>query len=253
MHTRDLLSDLDRAIPFSGAEDWDPVGLQIGGKDRSIGKVAVCHEVTESVVATVEGTGFRTIVAYHPLLFNPTTSLTDGPTPEGRALRIAQAGVSVIVVHTAFDAAQPGTGDALANSLGLTVVDSFGGSSDGFGIGRIVVPDRALAATELGDLVRERLAASVRVADSHRPIERIALVPGSGASLIDEAIDVADALVTGDVSHHRARYAADGGLSIIDAGHAATERPGVEALYAVVSSITDEAVLLDDDPTPWRD
>lgn len=253
MRIEDLLCNLDEAIPFSGAEEWDPVGLQVGGSARAAGTVAVCHEITESVVGAVEDSGISTIVAYHPLLFTPTTSFVDGPTAEGRALRLVEAGVSVIVVHTAFDAATPGTGDALAEALGLTVVTAFGGIPDGTGIGRIVTPDRALDAAGLGALVRGRLGVGVRVADGQRPIERIALVPGSGSSLIDEAATLVDALVTGDVTHHHARFASDIGLSIVDTGHAASERPGVEALYAVVSNFVEEAVLLDDDPTPWRD
>ena len=39
-------------------------------------------------------------------------------------------------------------------------------------------------------------------------------------TLIGDAIGLADALVTGDVSHHRASAAADAGLTIVDAGHA---------------------------------
>jgi putative NIF3 family GTP cyclohydrolase 1 type 2 len=41
-------------------------------------------------------------------------------------------------------------------------------------------------------------------------------------------------LVTGDVSHHRAVSAVDQGLSIIDAGHIPTERPGMMALRAAL-------------------
>lgn len=67
-----------------------------------------------------------------------------------------------------------------------------------------------------------------------------------------EAAQIADVLITGDVSHHSASAAKAHGLMIIDAGHAATERPGIAALYAAVCEEVGEAIHLSDDPTPWE-
>ena len=248
----EFLSELDRSIPFGGAEAWDPVGLSIGDPAATVGSSAVCHEVTEAVIGALDGSEVDTLVSYHPLLFEPTTTLIDGPTPEGRAVRLVRSGVALIVVHTAFDAVRPGTGDALAGALDLDVVGSFG-AADGAPIGRLTEADRALSADELAEIVGTSLSVPVKVAEGGRRIRRIALVPGSGASLIGDAIGLADALVTGDVGHHRASAAADAGLTIVDAGHAATERPGIEALYSVVRGIVDDAVLLHEDPNPWKD
>ena len=62
----------------------------------------------------------------------------------------------------------------------------------------------------------------------------------------------ADVIVTGDVSHHRARAAIEVGMAVVDAGHAATERPGVARLYAAVSAALGGAVdLTDVDADPW--
>ena len=72
-------------------------------------------------------------------------------------------------------------------------------------------------------------------------------MPGSGSSYIGAAAAAgADVLVTGDVSHHRMVEASDRGLSIIDAGHVATERPGMRRLYDLVAGIVPEAVNLTD-------
>jgi putative NIF3 family GTP cyclohydrolase 1 type 2 len=43
--------------------------------------------------------------------------------------------------------------------------------------------------------------------------------------------------VSGDISHHRVVEANDGGVSIIDVGHAASERPGMRRLEALVAEI----------------
>jgi dinuclear metal center YbgI/SA1388 family protein len=86
-----------------------------------------------------------------------------------------------------------------------------------------------------------------------RPIERVAVIPGSGADFFEAAADAgADAVVTGDVTHHRARAALERGLAVIDPGHAATERPGVRRLRDWVGELgAPVRDLLALDPDPW--
>jgi dinuclear metal center YbgI/SA1388 family protein len=88
--------------------------------------VAVCHEATEGVVEAVESSPVDLLVSYHPLLFRPVRNLVAGPTAEGRALRLARAGVALAYVHTNFDMVPKGTADALADALGLQKREGFG-------------------------------------------------------------------------------------------------------------------------------
>lgn len=56
-------------------------------------------------------------------------------------------------------------------------------------------------------------------------IERVAVCPGSGESLIPAALDHgAQAFITGEMKHHEALGALDLGLSLVLAGHTQTER-----------------------------
>lgn len=76
---------------------------------------------------------------------------------------------------------------------------------------------------------------------------RVAVSPGAGDSRIAPAAALGcDVLVSGDISHHRMVEANDRGLSIIDAGHAATERPGIQRLHDLVGELvaTDEATII---------
>ena len=51
-------------------------------------------------------------------------------------------------------------------------------------------------------------------------VEKVALCPGAGGSVIEEAIHTgAKALVTGDISHHEGIDAVAQGMAVIDAGH----------------------------------
>lgn len=122
-------------------------------------------------------------------------------------------------------------------------------------VGRVGRLEAPATGGDLAALVADRLGGVVRAAgDPRRLIERAAVVPGSGGDFAAAASAAgADVLITGDVSHHRARAALDLGLSLVDPGHAATERPGIATLYAAVSRVVPVARHLEDlDPDPWR-
>ncbi|MPZ52372.1 MAG: Nif3-like dinuclear metal center hexameric protein [Acidimicrobiia bacterium] len=97
---------------------------------------------------------------------------------------------------------------------------------------------------QLVSVVMERLGSEgVRVAPLDGEVSAVAVVPGSGSSLIAAArASGADALVTGDMSHHAMVEANDAGLAVIDAGHAPTEKPGMRRLRRLVADIGPEYV-----------
>lgn len=102
----------------------------------------------------------------------------------------------------------------------------------GMGLGRLASPREALTAAELADRCKERLGAPARLAgDGLHHVQNVALCGGSGASLIPAALRArADVYVTGDVKHHQALDGVAAGLTVIDAGHHATELPFVSHL-----------------------
>ena len=62
-------------------------------------------------------------------------------------------------------------------------------------------------------------------------IARVAVCGGAGALLLGDVLAAgADAYVTSDVRHHEFLDAAARGLALLDAGHGATETPGMRAL-----------------------
>ncbi len=122
----DLLSSLEAVSPLAKAGGWDPVGLQIGDPVGAAQKVAVCHEVTGTVVTAAVEASTDLLISYHPLLFRATTRLVAGADAVGRAYALARHGVALAVVHTAFDVAPGGVADALAESLELVDVTPFG-------------------------------------------------------------------------------------------------------------------------------
>ena len=234
---------------------WDPVGIQLGDGNAMVKSIGVCHEVTEDVVAALEESPVDLLVSYHPLLFAKVNQIRAGRSAEARAFRLIRAGVNLLVTHTDFDAADGGTADSLADAIGLDGVQPFGEDTDeGLpAIGR--AGGFAGNLGELGSMVADVLGSSgLRVSgDPNTPLSAVAVVPGSGGGFVEAAADVADALLTGDVSHHNCVRALDLGLSIVDPGHSATERPGMVALVRMVRQVSDREVtdLTGFDPRPW--
>ncbi len=152
MNIAEVLSRLGRAAPWDKAADWDPVGLQLGDPTDGAQAVAVCHEVTESVVSRVEELGIDLLVTYHPLLFRPTSRITAGRSPAGRALRLIRAGTALAVAHTNLDVARGGVSDALAEDLGLADTTGFG-PVDGARLVKIVTFTPAHSADLVADVM----------------------------------------------------------------------------------------------------
>jgi dinuclear metal center YbgI/SA1388 family protein len=250
-----IVAELATRTRPEDAASWDPVGLQLGDPESEAGRVGVCHEVTEAVVGRIEEDPVDLLVTYHPLLFHPTNRILAGRSAEARAFRLIRAGAALLVTHTDFDAAPGGSADSLAAMLDLRGVRPFGGDPDAGvpTIGRYGRFNAELAVLDarISDAFG---AAGLRIHGSRENhIDSVAVVPGSGADFIEAAAEVAQALVTGDVPHHRAVRALDLGLAVVDPGHTATERPGLAALVALVEAIEDIEVvdLTGFDPKTW--
>lgn len=251
----DLLAHLAERTRPELAASGDPVGLQLGDPTDRVGRVGVCHEVTEDVVSAAIASPVDLLITYHPLLFTPTNRIIGGRSPEARAYRLIQASVALLVVHTDFDAAPGGTADALAGIFNLRDLEPFGEDEDAGipAIGRIGEFGQSLDVLEAITTDAFGIAGLRVSGDRDQILNKVAVVPGSGADFIDIAAGHADAIVTGDVSHHRVVHALDRGLAVVDPGHTATERPGMAALVALAATIPEVEVVdfTDIDPETW--
>ncbi len=240
-----LIEDLARRTQPGNTPDWDPVGLQLGDREASVSTIAVCHEVTEEVVAEIEASPVDLLITYHPLLFIPTNRVLRERSPGGRAFRLMAQNVNLLVTHTDFDAAEGGTADGLAELFDLREPEPFGGDQESGlpNIGRVGAFVGTLGTVEA--VIADTFGPmGTRVSgDRAKRVERLAVVPGSGSSLIREAATLADALVTGDVSHHNCVEALDLRLAIVDPGHIITERPGMVNLVEMVREVSDQEVV----------
>lgn len=66
-------------------------------------------------------------------------------------------------------------------------------------------------------------------------ISKLAVVPGSGRSMISEAKSTgADVFLTGDIGHHEGLDAVDMGMCVIDAGHYGLEQVFIDDMKDLI-------------------
>jgi dinuclear metal center YbgI/SA1388 family protein len=123
-------------------------------------------------------------------------------------------------------------------------------------MGRICVGPKGSTVGSLARRVSATLGVKARVwGDPDRPVARIATAPGSGRSLVEDALrEGCDAFVTGELRYHEALDAAARGLAVIEAGHDATEWPLVPVLADAAretAGLSPDAVIVGARPNDW--
>lgn len=212
---KDVLAAMEAYAPARLAEEWDNVGLLVNSCGPVNG-IMVALDITPAVVEEAQAAGCSLVVSHHPVIFQPLKALD----PANPACMLMARGMGGICMHTNLDAAPGGVNETLAGLLGIRDPKEF------IPCGRI----GALETTpeELARLCRRVLGPGVKLVDGGKPIHQVAVISGAGGSLLEEAIRAgADALVTGEAAHHIALEAKAKGITLVAAGHYATERPVV--------------------------
>jgi dinuclear metal center YbgI/SA1388 family protein len=118
MKLADLMTVFDSIARTHHAADWDNVGLLVGDPTSKISSAILCIDLTASVLAEAKRHKSQLVLAYHPPLFKPPTTLTPQSAPIlWESLR---AKLAIYSMHTALDVASGGTNDVLASILGMT-------------------------------------------------------------------------------------------------------------------------------------
>jgi dinuclear metal center YbgI/SA1388 family protein len=261
----DVVNALDRRYPRDWAEAWDRVGLVLGDLAHPVRRVLCVVDCVPETVDQALTVGADLVVAHHPLLLKPVSSIAPD-TYKGRIIhRLIRGDVALYAAHTNADVANPGVSDALAARLGLRdlrplrpALSSDGPDGDGRGtgrIGRLPAPMTLAELTHHASLTLPKTTWGVRAAGRpDRVISTLAVCGGAGDPFLADATaaDV-DAYLTADLRHHPvSEHIAGGGPALLDAAHWATERPWLDDLAAHLRADCGvETVVSDLDTDPW--
>ena len=228
---KEVYEFLDQLAPFSAQLDFDNAGFLVGRGAARAERILVALDITEEVAREAAELGCQLIVSHHPVIFHPARSVTDETVTGRILLALTEQKIAAICAHTNLDAAQGGVNDCLAAALELTEVGQLhqdGVDSQGrpYGIGRVgTAHSSGMTAGEYAAFVKGKLgAASVRFADGGRPVQKVAVGGGSCGSMLGDALAAGcDTFVTADVKYDQYLEAKALGITLMDAGHYATE------------------------------
>ncbi len=217
---------INSLAPFGTQESWDNSGLLLGDPDRQVSRVSLALDATCKTVAAAKANGAELMITHHPVIFSPAKKILAGSV----VYELLTNGISAISAHTCLDSAQGGVNDTLASIIGLTDIEPLELDGTDVPLVRKGKLPHTMSGEGLAMLVKEKLGCNLRLADSGRPINTVAVCGGSLSSLTYELIGKVDAFVTGDLTHHYFIDAADSGLTAIAAGHFETENPVMAVL-----------------------
>src|SRR5579883_982088 len=238
MNLAEILAYLREIAPEESAYENDPVGLHIEPGVPEITRVAVCLDATLPVVEQAVAGGSQLVIAHHPLIYHPLRRLSADIPSAAVAMALVRAQVGLYAMHTNWDTADGGINDTLAQVLGLVNIRRLRGTGAP-SLARIGELAKAIPLRDVVKLIEEHLVCRGTSAlrrlvgrpPDEKSISRVAVCGGAGAFLLPEALgEKADAFITSDVRHHEFLDAGAAGIALIDAGHAATETPGMRRL-----------------------
>ena len=254
----ELVLAMEAVAPRRLAASWDNTGFLLGDPSRELRRALLTIDLTHAVLDEAIAAKCQAIIAYHPPIFEPLKQLTAMHAHEQLLLRCAENKIAILSPHTALDAVCGGMTDWLADLIDTGARVALEPSAQFHsptqeapserrlnqvrtrapitikpqihGQGRALTLIKPRATNAIAKQLRTSLRLSVgdvaycEVQKSRRHT-CVAVVPGSGASLLTMAIEAGCTLVvTGEAKHHDVIHAREMNCDIILLGHTNSER-----------------------------
>ena len=238
MDCKELCARLDETLRTAAYADVDASanGLQVGAGTGTVERVAFAVDAAAETIDRARAVEADLLVVHHGLSWGGFERITDRT--YDRIAALIEADIDLYVSHLPLDG-HPELGNAagVADRLGLTDRQPFGSIGEEH-VGQQGVLEEP---TDIEGL-RERLSGLdtggqpiQTLAFGPDRIERVAVLTGSGADWLDEAVAAgADAFVTGEGKQKLYHQAREAGIHVVLGGHYATETFGVRALAELV-------------------
>ena len=228
MECKKVIELLEKQSPKSYACNWDNVGLLVGREDKEIQKIYIALDATDEAIEEAIANGADMLLTHHPMIFKGMKRVTQEDFIGRRIIRLIQNDMVYYAMHTNFDVM--GMADLAADYLGISdtrVLEITSVSETGEeGIGRYGSLKKEMTVRECCEEVKQAFSLeNVKVfGDLERKVKTAAISPGSGKSVISNALQAGvDVLITGDIDHHEGIDAVAQNMTVIDAGHYGVE------------------------------
>ncbi len=250
MDCGELSARLDDELDTEAYADVDASanGLQVGPASTQVEHVAFAVDAAIGTIDRARDAGADLLVTHHGISWGGIERVT------GRNYRriatLIDDDLALYTSHLPLDGHQEwGNAAGLADLLDLGNRAPFG-QMGGEHVGQRGQTPEPYTVDDLHDKLAEELDTGdgeVRVLDfGPGTIRDVAIVTGSGADWLDDAIDSgADALLTGEGKQQVYHEAREAGIHVVLAGHYATETFGVRSLQGLVDEWGLETTFVD--------
>lgn len=235
---RDIQYFLERRIPKSLSVPGDNDGFAfIPQSFAEVTKIVLALDITLKSIEFAKKEGAQLIVAHHPLIFSPLSSVSDRDAVSLRLMAAAEAGIALAGYHTRLDAITGGVNDTLCRVLQLDVKESFDCKLGR--VGTLAVPcNYDVFCRRVSAALGTDLITGVNVG---KRVYRVAVVGGSGKGSFYEAYATgADTFLTGEVAHSTLLDARDLGINLVCATHYYTENVVLPSLKEIIQNEFEE-------------
>ena len=229
MLLKDLIGLLEKKYNINLMEKWDNSGLIIGREERNISKILICLDITNDIIEQALENKADLIISHHPLIFNEIKKINSGSLLGKKILKLIENNIAVYSIHTNADSVVGGLNDFILEKMdlhGKTEIlfkNEFENSMIG-GLGRVSELEEETEITCIIKKIKENLGLeNIRVVGTKAKIKKLAVVTGSGGSLIPHLDKSIDLYITGDLKHHESLDAYEEGMVLIDLGHYESE------------------------------
>ncbi len=229
---------LEAFAPSHLAEDWDNVGLLVGDRSAPVRRVMTCLTITSTTAAEAIQAKADLIVSHHPFPFKAVRQLT-GDTAVGRLLLdLIAAKIAVYSPHTAFDSAERGINQRIAEGVELNEIKPLTPNPLGQGVGRFGKLSSGITLAELAKRLKKFLNVEALqvVGDIDGQVSVVGIGCGAAGELLSAASDCGcDCMILGETRFHTCLEAEALGVSLILPGHFASERFAQDCLAEELS------------------
>lgn len=224
---RDIVGYLDSVLEIHRFRDYGPNGLQIEGAS-AVDKVVTGVSASAELIGRAVELGADLIVVHHGMIWHPGLLKVTGAVA-GRMKMLLGSNISLAAYHLPLDDHRLlGNNAGLADALGLSSQREAFGDVRGIALGVAGAWQNPLSR----DAAIGRVAGGVlggqspRFVFPHGPdaVTKVGLCSGAASDLLEAAADFGcDMFVTGELAERAADVARERQVTLVAAGHVATE------------------------------
>ncbi len=224
MKRDEVLKYLDKVLNFTEIKDsYTDNGLQVEGKDE-IKKISFSVDATSTTIQEAINQNCDMMICHHGIFWPSMNNITG--VQKKRIQLLLKHDINLIGMHIPLDIhPEIGNNAGLIKILGANLISRAGKFSY---LAEFKTPKDI---AEIASILDNNIGSNCKVFNFKNDIKKIAVCSGGGAgdlySMLDKNIDL---FITGELRYDIYDYAKEHKISLIQAGHYATETVGVTNL-----------------------